>query len=76
MSHRLILKVLSDHGPMTVRQVAARLGITHQLARYHVTRLEYSRAVAHVGFGERDTASGRYPKMYAIKGIDKHQTKQ
>lgn len=76
MTRRLILKALSDHGPMTVRQVAARLGITHQLARYHVIKLEDGGAVAHVGFGEQVTASGRYPKIYAIKGIDKNQTQQ
>lgn len=58
---KLILKLLNEHGPMSIKQMAHLLGTTPQHIRYYIRVMD----LEVVGIGE--STQGGPPKIYGIK---------
>lgn len=66
----VILNVLrAEARPMTIAEISRRVGITAQLARYHIKKLCAAGLVAPVGI-EPMGVNGKHAQTFQARGVD------
>lgn len=65
-----VRRVLSEHGPSTVRELRARTGLSERLVRLALDRLVYVHESVSVGPGYVAGHRGAIPRRYSLRDAE------